>query len=524
MNKKIVKKIKGTRSPDSRLVKIRTEGRGWGILKTGVAALFILVQLGIFILLYLGFAYSIGWYLILSAVLSGLCVISVISSYKTGTTKVVWVLFLTVCFSFGYIGYLMSSEYVFFGLAKRRYGCIFARSEKFIGDNVIDEKLPLSVKHDANFLWNTGKFKLYNDTLLNYFPSGVSMFDDVIAEISAAKSFVFIEFFIISDGKLLNRIFEILSEKVAQGVDVRIIADGIGSHGTLSFGMRRKIKKAGIKLKFFNRIQARFTFALNLRDHRKIIVVDGKCGYVGGCNLADEYINAKRMYGYWKDVGLKLSGKAVDALTLQFLRQWEFVTRRSCKYEAYFNRYDKVSSDAAVIPYVDGKDYVSAIGKGVYDTIISGAREKLYIMTPYLVPDEQTFSAIAEKALAGVDVRIVIPDVPDKGYVYLVTLDYAERLAETGVKVYKMRNAFVHAKLMLNENCASVSSVNIDLRSYYNQFENGVYTNDVNVLKDIESDFSFVFGASDTVENDAVNKHHLRRFIASILKLFAPLM
>lgn len=524
MNEKISKKVKGVRSHDSRIVKIRTEGKGVGVLKTGIAALFILAQLAFLILIYLGLVYSINWYLILSMVLSGICILHVLSSRKTGATKAIWVLFLAACSSFGYIGYFMSSEAIFFGYAKRRYKRIFARTASFNGENSLSDNLPLTVKRDAEFLWNAGNFKTYNNSCLKYYTSGAYLFDDVIETLGKAEKFIFIEFFIISDGLLFNRIFDILAEKVKNGVDVRIIADGIGSHGTLSFKARKKLKKAGIKLRFFNRIQPHFTFALNLRDHRKIMVIDGKTAFTGGCNLADEYINVKRMYGYWKDTGLKVEGCAVDGLTLSFLRQWEFVTRQEEDYSRFLNLYEEKASDFAVIPYADGKDYKDDIGKGVYDNMISGAQEKLYIMTPYFVPDEQTFNAIATKALSGVDVRLVIPGVPDKLYVYFVTKDNAERLAKLGVKVYIMRHAFVHSKLMLTENCASVGSVNIDLRSYYNQFENGVYTNDAVALKDISADFEKTFRASDIIDKNVARKNVFARMTASFLRLFSPLM
>ena len=524
MTEKISKKMKVVRTSDTRVVKIHTEGKGFGMVKTGIAAVIILAQLAFFILLYLGLVSSVKWYFILSAVLSFICILHVLSTGKPGATKCVWVLFLAICPSFGYIGYIMSSEDIFFGRLKRRYNKIFARTAEFNGENTLSDSLPKPVKNDAEFLWNSGKFKAYDNTQLKYFPSGADLFDDVIENLLAAEKFVFIEFFIISDGKLLNGIIDILAEKVKAGVDVRIIADGIGSHGTLSFKVRRKMKKAGIKLKFFNRIQSHFTFALNLRDHRKIIVVDGKTAYTGGSNLADEYINAKRMYGYWKDTGLRLKGAAVDGLTLTFLRQWEAITKEEVDYRACLNNCDMFENSSAVIPYADGKDYKYDIAKGVYDNVIAGAEEKLYIMTPYFVPDEQTFNAIANKALSGVDVRIVLPGVPDKAYVYVVTMDNAERLAKLGVKVYVMRHAFVHSKLMLSENCATVGSVNIDLRSYFNQFENGVYTNDTATLEDIQKDFEYAFSASDIIGKEVARKNIFKRIIAGFLRLFSPLM
>ncbi|MBD5585548.1 MAG: hypothetical protein HDQ88_10735 [Clostridia bacterium] len=512
------------RSVDAHAVKIRTEGRGFGFLKTLLVGLIIIAQLVFVILIYLGILNAISWYAIVAIVLSLICCLHVLSTHKAGQTKAVWVMFLLIFSSFGYIAYVLSSEDIFFAKNKKRYKKIFARTAQYNGDGVLPESLPLAVKRDAEFLFSSGKFKTYFNSRLKYYPSGARLFDEVLTALEGAKKFIFIEYFIISDGKLLNAITDILLRKVQEGVDVRIICDGMGSHGTISFKTKRKLRKGGVKLRTFNPILPHFSFALNIRDHRKIISVDGVCAFTGGCNLADEYINAKRMYGYWKDTGLKIEGEAVDGLTLTFLRQWELLTRKEEDYSQFFNRYEKTESSSAVVPYADGKDYAVPIGKSVYENVISSSLKKLYIMTPYFVPDEQTFNMICTKAMAGVDVRLILPGVPDKAYVYAVTKDYAERLALSGVKVYIMRHAFVHSKVMLSENCVALGSVNIDLRSYYNQFENGVYTDDLNVREEVEADFEKTFKACNLIESVKVRKNIFKRMTAGVMRLFAPLM
>lgn len=523
MTDKISQRTKGARSPDTRVVKVRTEGKNFGIVKTLVAGLIILGQLTVLLLLYLGFLNSFKWYMIIAAVLSFLCCLHVISGNKTGQSRAVWVLFLLVFSSFGYIFYILSSEDIFFYRSKRRYKKIFARTAVFNGENPDLGNLVPAVREDAEFLWRTGNFRVYENSRLKYYPSGTQTFDEIIPALESAEKFIFIEFFIIADGVLLKCVTDILCRKSREGVDVRIICDGLGSHRTLSYKTRRVLKKADIKLMMFNRIMPHFTFALNLRDHRKIVVVDGKTAFTGGCNLADEYVNAKRMHGYWKDAGIKTEGDAVDGITLAFLRQWEFLTGKQEDYSQFFNRFEKFEKGGAVVPYADGKDYRASIGKGVYDNIISGSRERLYIMTPYFVPDETTFNMLYAKALSGVDVRLVLCGVPDKAYVYLVTLDNAERLIKSGVKVYIMRHAFVHSKVMLSENCAAVSSVNIDLRSYFNQFENGIYTDDDSVKADILKDFENTFTACDLMGEEKRNGI-FKRFVSALLRLFAPLM
>lgn len=507
-----------------RFVKIRTEGKGIGVFKTLSVGFLVLLQLVLMLLLFLGVSNSFYWYQLVALILSLLCCIHVLSTEKTGQTKTVWVLFLLVFFYFGFIFYVFSSEAIFFARAKRRYKAVFDRTERYIPEYPALNNVSKQVARDCTYLKNAGGFTAYTNTKLKYFPSGAQLFDDVLEELKSAEKFVFIEFFIVADGILLNKFFEILSEKAAQGVDVRIICDGMGSHGTLSYKTRKKFEKAGIKLRFFNRIVPRFTFALNLRDHRKIIMIDGKTAYTGGCNLADEYVNQKRMHGYWKDTGLKTEGDAVQGLSLMFLRQWEFITGAEEDYAPFLKAYP-VENGGAVVPYAGGKDYNRGICKGVYENIISGAQEKLYIMTPYFVPDEDTANMLAQKALSGVDVRIIIPDIPDKAYVYRVTVDSAERLLPSGVKVYKMRRSFVHSKLILSENCAVVGSVNVDLRSYYNQFENAVYFNGDAAMREVLCDFENTFKLSDEITaSNATRNKLIPRIFAGVLRIFSPLM
>ena len=515
------------RSAGGKAVKIHTEGKGIGVVKTLAVGFFILLQLALMLLLFLGVTTSFIWYQLLAMALSLICCIHVLSSEKTGQTKTVWVLFLTVFFYFGYIFYVLSSEYIFFGRARLRYGEIFARTAKYTPEYPQLSDISVQTARDCEYLKAVGGFAAYTNSPLKYFPSGAKLFDDVLERLAGAKKFIFIEFFIISDGLLFEKFFEILSKKAADGVKVRIICDGMGSHGTLSMKNRKRLKNAGIELRFFNRIAPMFTFALNLRDHRKIIVIDGKTAYTGGCNLADEYINRKLMRGYWKDTGLKIEGGAVGAISLIFLRQWEFITRTAEDYSPYLleNAADAAAGEGVVVPYADGKDYNHGICKGVFENIIAGAQKRLYIMTPYFVPDEDTANLLALKARSGVDVKIILPDLPDKAYVYRVTIDNAERLLSSGVRIFKMSGAFVHAKLMLSEGCAYVGSANLDLRSYYNQFENGVYFTTPSAMEEALQDFekALEICAEITADNAARNSL-FSRIAAGVLRIFSPLM
>ncbi len=509
---------------DYKVVRIRTETNGWGAVKSLVVMAVLGLQLALIVSIYMFLGYLFKWYLTLSYILSLLTCIYVLSTNKNSLSKAVWVIFILVSFGFGYIIYFLSDERIFFGRSKKKYKKIFEGAQKYRDDNALPEGHE-PIARDAEYLFKTGGFVPYTFTELKYYPSGAQLFDAVLEELDKAEKFIFIELYIISDGVLLKRVLDVLERKAASGVDIRIIYDFIGCHRTLSVASQKRIKKAGIKIMPFNRLTSRFSVALNFRDHRKMIIVDGRTVFTGGANLADEYINEKRMFGYWKDAGLRAEGNAVSAFTLFFLRQWEFVTGAEEDYSPYVSAAQPKLSDSVVIPYADGLDYDYHIGKNVYENIISAAKERLYVMTPYFIPDDSLLQLLINKALSGTDVRLILPGIPDKSFVYSVTRNYAEKLIDVGVKVYCMKNSFVHSKLMLSENCAVIGSINLDLRSFYQQFEVAVYTDDRGVIGDLLSDFQSTFERSELIgEGNRMRRNILHRLYAGMLQLVAPFM
>lgn len=512
-----------SRSPYAQAVKIKTE-TGVGAVKTFAFFGIILAQIALFVYLSIYFASVANWALALSLSFSLITCIVVLSSEKNSLSKAVWIIFILVCFTFGYIIFIMSDERIFFRKSKKRYDKIFERTSDFLLDKnaIIDNNI---VKKDANYLLRTGKFPSYNNTDLKYYSSGTQFFDDVIESLKSAKNYIFIEFFIVSDGYLLSRFIDVLKERAQCGVDIRLIYDDMGSHKTLSLRSKKLLKKAGVKVCSFNRLVPIFSIALNCRDHRKIIVVDGKVAYTGGCNLADEYVNEKRLHGYWKDAGIRLDGTAVDSLTVTFLRQWEFLSKKTEDYSIFLGKYNEKQNNSVVIPYADGLDYGTHIGKGVYENVIASANEKIMIMTPYFIVDDAIEDLLSNKALSGVDVTMILPEVPDKKYVYGVTRSNAEKLIDYGVKIYTMRNSFVHSKVVLTENCAIIGSINLDLRSFYQQFECAVYTDDKAIMESVEKDFiSTCKDSLKVTEKNKFRRSLFYRIYVGLMKVFAPFM
>ena len=513
---------RASRSPDKSVIKIRTEKNGFGKLKVGAIALLVLLQLCFFIYLYLIFAWISGVFMLIAFILSVISCIFLLSSNRSPASKAVWIFIILIFFQVGYFLYFLSSDKYFFRKSRKRYKKIFSYSDERFGAYSVCEPSDCRVKEDIEFLKKSGGFTAFSQTDAKYFSSGGLFFDDVLEKISKAEKFVFIEFFIISEGVLLERFLHILTEKVKSGVDVRIIYDDLGCHGAFPRRVRKRIKNCGIKLMTFNRLIPAVNLMLNIRDHRKLIIIDGKTAYTGGANLADEYTNEARLYGYWKDGGVRVEGPAVDGFTLMFLRQHDYLTRKLSDYEKYFNHFDKKRNASVAVPFSCGLDRDGFIGKELYFNVFSRAQKRLYLMTPYLVPDEALLSMLISKALSGVDVRIILPEIPDKPYVYRITRNNAAKLEESGVKIYLMRDSFVHSKFVLSDYCAIIGSINLDMRSFYQQFESALYTDDKELMAEVEADFERTFEEcrpQGDEKNTLVNK-----VIACVLKIVSPLM
>lgn len=505
-------------------VKLKTESNGLGVLKTIIVLGLIAAQMAALALSYIYFLQVFKWYTLFSIVVTILTCVYVLSSDSHGQAKATWIFFLLPCFGFGYVFYFLSDRHVLFARKKKKYAKIYNQT-KDLQTQKNTSHLEGEIKNACDLLYNCGNFVTHFSSKSQYFSSGASLYDDMLENLALAQNFIFIEYYIISNGVLFERFMKILSEKAKQGVDVRIIYDDMGSHGTLKRRNKKAIKKAGIKLQDFNRLIPIFNIALNLRDHRKIVIIDGKIAYTGGTNLADEYINEKRMHGYWKDCGIKIEGRAVDNFTIEFLKQWQFLSKEEVSYSNFINLAKDLNSDGVVVPFVSGPDKKISIAQNIYSTLISNAQEKLYIMTPYFVPDETIFNLLKNKAQSGVDVRIFLPGVPDKRFVYIVSRNNAEKLMESGVKVFTMTSSFIHSKVVYTENAAVVGSINMDLRSFYQQFESAVYTSEKSTLNAIEKDCDWIEKRSKQITTKNCKRNKLSfKILAGLFKLISPFM
>ena len=384
-----------------------------------------------------------------------------------------------------------------------------------------------AIRTDARMLCKIADSNLFTNTTQLYFPLGEDMHKQLIADLETAEKFIFMDYFIIEEGIFWNSILEILKQKAAAGVEVRVIYDDIGCMMTLPGNYDKLLRGFGIDALPFSKLKGNADSEFNNRSHRKITVIDGKIGYTGGVNIADEYINEKVVYGHWKDVGLRLEGEAVRELTRLFLVDYGINVKKlpEPKHD-YFPEYS-VQAEGYLIPFGDGPKpiYDRRVGKSVIENMLNHATRYFYAMTPYLILDEALCQAVENAALRGVQVKLILPGVPDKWIVKELACSHYERLMKAGVEIYEYTPGFVHAKVYLSDDeTAMVGTINMDHRSLIHNFENGVWMYRCDSIPAIKADFMDTFHKCVRIDESKINWHFMRRFIRSVAKVFAPLM
>ena len=395
-------------------------------------------------------------------------------------------------------------------------------------ETVMDEPALVDSGTDdlCRYLNRSGCFPLYKDTGVRYFSQGEEMFRTLIAKLEKAEHFIFMEFFIIAEGYMWGKVLSILSEKAKQGVDVRVMYDGMCEISTLSFDYPKRMEQLGIRCKDFSPVQPFLSTHYNYRDHRKIVVIDGKCAFTGGVNLADEYINLTERFGRWKDAAIMLKGTAVSSFTLMFLQMWN-ITEQDPQWEPFIQAPSDVQpAEGWVIPYADCPLDTDKVGENVYIDMLYRARSYVHIMTPYLILDGELETALKFAAQRGVDVQLILPGIPDKKTAYALAKSHYRSLLAAGVKIYEYTPGFVHAKVVVSDDeKAVVGTINFDYRSLYHHFECAAYLYRTPCIPDIEQDFCKTRAECRTVTEDTVRKETLYyKLLGGFLKILSPLM
>lgn len=503
--------------------------------RTMIMLLMMLVQAGF---LLAGFAwldkyinYLWGSFSALTAVV----VVYLVNKHDIPEFKIAWLITICVFPVFGALFYVyVDRNFGSRGLKKMLNGVIEDTREYMHTKEKVRKKLEKEEARTAalaDYLEKVGGYPAYEGGEAVYFPLGEDKWKDMLEELKKAKQFIFMEYFIVDTGIMWDSILEILKEKVKEGVEVRFMYDGMCSLMLLPYNYPKKLEKLGIQAKAFSPIIPLLSTHQNNRDHRKILVIDGRAAYTGGINLADEYINQKERFGHWKDTAVKIRGKAVDSFTMMFLRTWDAGKKRTeemlaSEYDRYLGKYDSDFGEGYVIPYGDGPNRKENVAEKVYMDILNTAVDYVHIMTPYFIVDSSMLQAIQYAAERGVEVKLLLPHIPDKKIAFAIARTYYSVLLEAGVKIYEYTPGFVHAKCFVSDDCkAVVGTINLDYRSLYHHFECGAYFYRAPVVAQAEKDFRETLKVSQEVTPEYYKKiSPLWRMVGQVMNLFGPLM
>lgn len=466
----------------------------------------------------------------LFTVLSLLLSLYIVRREENPAYKICWIIVLSALPLFGLLIYSV------FGnkrLSRRMRKKIEAVEKEHRVPSPTSEPTDLSPRFAATcrYLSRYGSYPAYAGTQVTYYPLGDELFPALLADLERAKRYIFLEYFIIAEGKMLDRVLDVLERRASEGVDVRIIYDDIGCEAATPLSFVAKAERAGIRTLGFNRILPFLSIVMNHRDHRKYTIIDGQVAYTGGINLADEYINEKVRFGHWKDTGLRLEGEAVQSFVYMFLNLWNAFLPTDQDYSRFVDTSAPTSNQDApsvVLPYSDSPLDDENVGETVYLEILAQAEDYVYIFTPYLIIDSELQTALCTAAKRGVDVRIVTPGIPDKKAAYRLTRSYYPPLLRAGVKIYEYTPGFLHAKsFVCDDKIAVVGTINMDYRSLYLHFECGTLLYGGRAVTDLKADCLATMEKSRRVEPQSAGRPRplraLRALVDAILRTFSPL-
>lgn len=533
-----------------------------------LSAVFILVELVILVyFLFYGYYYS-SVLVIISGIIDVLVIISLINRDTNPEFKLTWLAVVTTLPLIGGALYIIFSHR---RLSRREAKLLSGIAQGLLENkkaslddtkslknlNELSKISELGGGRALSILKDDGLASLYSGCEARYFDSGESFFEEICEKLKRARNYIFLEYFIVDEGELFDRIYAILKQKVAEGVEVRLLYDDIGSMNTLSNGFDKKMRSEGILCYRFAKVNAKLTSSHNNRDHRKICVIDGIYAFTGGANIADEYINKKMRFGHWKDGGIEVEGDAARGFARLFLLLYDFTVGSISDYEKFLScgrsagngeqnyktecenkneldlskkiQLDSCSTEIAgyMIPFGSGPApaYRESVGKNVLMNLIEMSNRYLYITTPYLIIDYDLTGALKNAAKRGVDVRIITPHVPDKKFIKIMTKGSYPTLLRSGVRIYEYTPGFIHEKLVVCDDISAVSgTINLDYRSLVHHFEDGLWLfMHPEIIKMRDSFLRAEDKSHEILEADA-KLSVFESIVKSLVKIFAPLL
>ena len=502
--------------------------------RLGGIILLLILQVMMIFSLFTWFSNYVPYYSTVKVVFTVAMILYLFNSDMDSSAKLTWMFIISILpFSGSIFLAFTQIEVGHIAMKKRMLKIMKDTSDSLPTDESVLKELEedeSGITEMSHYLSTTGDFPIYNNTEVTYFPIGEAKFEALLEELEKAEKYIFLEYFIITEGYMWGRILKILTEKVKQGVEVRVLYDGMCEMSQLPHNYAERLQTFGIKAKTFSKIHPFVSTYYNYRDHRKVLVIDGKVAFNGGVNLADEYINRQERFGHWKDSAVMVKGDAVKAYTLMFLQMWAEDSGQVelGDYLKGGNTYQSHSivPSGYVMPYSDIPLDGEKVGENIYMDVLNRAHKYVHIMTPYLVLDDELRTAIKYAANRGVEISIILPGIPDKRMAYALAKSHYKDLVKAGVHIYEYEPGFVHTKNFISDDIkAIVGTINLDYRSLYHHFECATYMYKTACIADIEQDFQDTLTKCRKVTLDTIKHEKLYyKLMGPLVKLIAPLM
>lgn len=501
--------------------------------RAAFVALFMLLQLFVLFSTLFYFQDSFTTVQTISVALALVTVVYIINQDGSSAFKIAWILPIVFLPLFGIPMYILfgkkrtpeSQRTKLSGMLLRYRATARAVSSRT--DDVAQVSAEAALQ--SAYLERCAGAPVFRRTETKYFKLGDELFPAMLEELKKAERFIFMEYFIVEPGVMWDAILEVLTQKAAEGLDVRLIYDDMGCIMTLPRNYARRMEKLGIRCCTFHRFQPVLTGTFNNRDHRKICVIDSEVAFTGGVNLADEYINRRERFGHWLDCGVKLHGEAAYSFTLMFLAMWDYIRHEEDDPARFLPRrgaFEGVRDDGFVQPYSDAPSDDEAVGETAYINMLARAKKYVYICTPYLVIDNELMNALTSAAKCGIDVRMITPGVPDKWYVHMVTRSYYAPLLRAGVRVYEYIPGFIHSKTMVcDDEYGICGTINMDYRSLYLHHECAVWMCGSSAIGEMKETFTETLTKCVEITPELYRgRPWIMKLGQSLLRVFSPLM
>ncbi len=505
-----------------------------GVLKMifsrmGIVLLLLLLNIGILLAAFAWFEEFLPHLFGGTALFTVGMVILLINSRMDPTAKITWLIVIMLMPVFGALLYVFTRLEIGHRAMKRRLQKIYAASKP--ADSLGEAWQALHQQNPgaaalARYVSHVTGVPVSRNTAVTYFPSGEAMLARMLPELEKAERTIFMEYFIIDEGVMWGQILEALARKAAQGVDVRVMYDGTCEFMLLPKGYQKKLKELGVECRVFAPVTPFLSTHYNYRDHRKILTIDGQVAFTGGVNLADEYINEKRLFGHWKDTAVMMQGEAAASFERMFLQAWKLLDKEIAFPQTQRSVAPAIQAEGFVLPYHEDPLDDEHVGRQVYIDILNRAQRYVRIMTPYLILDGELEAALTYAAKRGVEVTMLLPGVPDKKFPYALAKSHYPALVEAGVQIYEYTPGFVHAKVVVaDDREAVVGTINFDYRSLYHHFECAAYLYGVPCIAEIVRDFDEAIGKSRQVTQESIRREKLfYKVTGRLLKAVSPLL